>query len=73
METAHDNHYQHPLLAVVAGISSELDKAATFNPTFVPAPDKADALRELSVLNRQGECRGQNRVGRSETETSACR
>ena len=41
METTHDKHQQHPLLDIVASISDELDKATTFNPTFVPTPDKA--------------------------------
>lgn len=50
METAHDNHQQHPLLGIVASISDELDKATTLNPTFVPTPDKATAMRELSTL-----------------------
>ena len=50
METAHDNAQQHPLLQVVASISDELDKAASFNPTFVPTTDKARAMRELSTV-----------------------
>jgi hypothetical protein len=50
METAHDKHQQHPLLDIVASISEELDKATTFNPTFVPTPDKATAMRELSAI-----------------------
>ena len=49
METIRDRH-QHPLLDVVARVSGELDKAATFNPTFVPTTDKATALRELSAI-----------------------
>ncbi len=49
METASDDH-QHALLAAVASIAAELDKAATFNPTFVPTSDKAAALRELSAV-----------------------
>ena len=50
METAHDPHQQHPLLHIVAGISGQLDKAMTVNPTFVPAGDKATAMRELSTI-----------------------
>ena len=50
METAHDNAQQHPLLQVVASISDELDKAASFNPTFVPTTDKARAMRDLSTV-----------------------
>ena len=49
MEIIRDRH-QHPLLDVVARVSGELDKAATFNPTFVPTTDKATALRELSAI-----------------------
>ena len=49
MSLARDQH-QHPLLDAVASVARELDKAATFNPTFVPTTDKAAALRELSVL-----------------------
>ena len=49
MSLARDQH-QHPLLDAVASVARELDKAATFNPTFVPITDKAAALRELSVL-----------------------
>lgn len=50
LETTHDNHQQHPLLDIVASISDEFDKAASFNPTFVPVDDKAAAMRELSTL-----------------------
>jgi Domain of unknown function (DUF222) len=50
METTHDKHQQHPLLDVVASISDQFDKATTFNPTFVPTPDKAGAMRELSTI-----------------------
>jgi hypothetical protein len=50
METSHDPHRQHPLLDAVARLSSELDKATTFNPTFVPAGDKATAMRQLSTV-----------------------
>ncbi|MCW2833547.1 MAG: endonuclease [Nocardioides sp.] len=49
MSTTRDQS-QLPLLDVVAGIAGELDKAATFNPTFVPAGDKPTALRELSTI-----------------------
>ena len=49
MSLARDQH-QHPLLDAVASVARELDKAATFNPTFVPTTDKAAALRELSAL-----------------------
>jgi hypothetical protein len=50
METTHDLHPQHPLLDVVASISDELDKATTFNPTFVPTAGKATAMRDLSTI-----------------------
>src|SRR5688572_2732266 len=50
METTHDNHPQHPLLDIVANISDELDKATTFNPTFLPTTDKATTMRDLSTL-----------------------
>src|SRR5687767_6977700 len=50
METAHDKHPQHPLLNVVASISDELDKATTFNPTFVPTAGKAVGMRDLSTI-----------------------
>jgi len=50
METTHDKPPQHPLLDIVASISEEFDKATTFNPTFVPTPDKASAMRELSTI-----------------------
>lgn len=50
MDTACDDRQQHPLLTAVAVISDQLDKASTFDPTFLPATDKATALRELSVL-----------------------
>lgn len=57
MKTTHGNHQQHPLLKVVASISNEFDKATTFNPTFVPAGDKAVAMRELStVITRAQGC-----------------
>ncbi|UUZ60235.1 hypothetical protein [Nocardioides sp. B-3] len=50
METTHDNLQQHPLLDIVASLSSEFDKATTFNPTFVPTTDKATAMRQLSTV-----------------------
>jgi hypothetical protein len=50
MKTTHDKHQQHPLLNVVASISDQLDKASTFNPTFVPTRDKATAMCELSAV-----------------------
>lgn len=50
MQTTHDNSHQHPLLAAVAGISEDLDKAATFNPTFLPGGVKATAIRELATI-----------------------
>ena len=50
METTRDDVTQHPLLDAVATISEQLDKAHTFNPTFVPTTDKTTALRELSTL-----------------------
>lgn len=56
MENIHDNAQQHPLLNSVASISTEFDKATTFNPTFLPTADKATALHQLSrvVTRAQG-------------------
>lgn len=48
--TTTDDLHQHPLLDAIACVAGELDKAATFNPTFVPTADKATALRELSTI-----------------------
>ena len=53
METTHDNHPQHPLLDIVANISDELDKATTFNPTFLPPPTKQPDARPLDDRHRR--------------------
>ncbi len=50
METTHDHLQRHPLLDIVASLSDQLDKASTFNPTFVPTREKATAMRELSAI-----------------------
>lgn len=50
MQTTGADAQQHPLLDVVASLRDELDKAATFDPVFLPAAGKASAMHELSAI-----------------------
>lgn len=43
-----DTHHTHPVLACVRGVQAALADVADLDPTFMPAADKASALRGLT-------------------------